>query len=78
MGYKRICVSLDEKEYDFVKKRCLNPSRMLRRAISEMEDGTSKEVLYLKITKYIDLFNAARDFIDVRGLRSEWEKTLKN
>lgn len=69
-------VSIDAEDRKFLQGRGLSPSRILRKAIADLRDGNSREDYLRKVIKWQELYEKSRNFIDIRGLRAEFEKEL--
>lgn len=69
-------VSMEVEDFQFVKGRGLNNSHLLRKAINDLRQGTTQEELLRKINKLANLLEKARNFIEIRGMRMEFEKLL--
>ena len=69
-------ISVDIEDFEFVKGRGLNMSAITRKAILDLQEGTTQEELLRKINKLANLLEKARNFIEIRGMRMEFERLL--
>ena len=69
-GSKQVCVSLSLSDYIWMKKAGFSPSRVLRKAINDLQNNKSHDdlkELSLNVKKQADIIQNAMDFLEREG-----------
>ena len=76
-GTKQVCISMSISDWMFIKKSGFSPSRLLRKAVSELKQNKTKENLdemIMKADRMSKLIQQQAQMLEKMGLTEQFSK----